>query len=97
VIICPAYLASPIIEKGLWGSEGEAIAMDREELLEWIRLGPIRITMNSGDTVDILNRELVMVSSIAAVVLVRCEDGMYRNKVYPLVTMSKIEQLEPAS
>lgn len=71
--------------------------MDREELLEWIRLGPIRITMNSGDTVDIINRELVMVSSMAAVVLRRCEDGMYRNKVYPLVTMSKIEQLEPAS
>ena len=34
--------------------------MDREELNEWIRLGPIRITMNSGDTVDIMNRELVM-------------------------------------
>jgi len=53
--------------------------------------------MNSGDTVDIMNRELVMVSSMAAVVLVRCEDGKYRNKVYPLVTMSKVEQLEPAS
>jgi len=24
--------------------------MDREELNQWIRLGPIRITMNSGDT-----------------------------------------------
>jgi len=71
--------------------------VDREELNEWIRLGPIRITMNSGDTVDIMNRELVMVSSMAAVVLVRCEDGKYRNKVYPLVTMSKVEQLEPAS
>ena len=27
--------------------------MDREELNDWIRKGPIRITMNSGDTVDI--------------------------------------------
>jgi len=73
------------------------VGMDREELNEWIRLGPIRITMNSGDTVDIANRELVTVSSMAAVVLVRCEDGKYRHQVYPLVTMSKIEQLEPAS
>lgn len=48
--------------------------MDREEIYEWSRLGPIRITMNSGGTVDIINRELVTVSSMAAVVLVRCED-----------------------
>jgi hypothetical protein len=71
--------------------------MDREELNEWIRLGPIRITMNSGDTVDIINPELVTVSSMAAVVLVRGEDGKYRHHIYPLVAMSKIEQLEPAS
>jgi hypothetical protein len=70
--------------------------MDREELNDMIRQGPIRITMNSGDTVDILNREMVTVSSMAAVVLVKCEDGRYRHKIYPLVTMSKVEQLEPA-
>ena len=93
----PGLLASPIIEKGLWGSEGEAREMDREELNEWIRRGPIRITMNSGDTVDILHREMVTVSSIAAVVLVKCPDGQYRHQVFPLVAMSKIEQLEPAS
>jgi len=74
-----------------------AIILDREELNERIRLGPVRITMNSGDTVDIINRELVTVSSMAAVVLVRCDDGRYRHRVYPLVTMSKVEQLEPAS
>ena len=71
--------------------------MHREELNEWIRLGPIRITMISGDTVDITNRELVTVSSMAAVVLVRSEDGRYPHHVYPLVTMRKVEQLEPAS
>lgn len=55
--------------------------------------------MNSGDTVDITNRELVTVSSMAAIVLVRCDDGSYRHRhhVYPLVTMSKVEQLEPVS
>ena len=71
--------------------------MDRDELNQWIRQGPIRITMNSGDTVDITNREFVTVSSMTAVVLVRFDDGKYRHHVYPLVTMSKIEQLEPAS
>ncbi len=71
--------------------------MDREELIDWIRLEPIRITMNSGDTIDITNRELVTVSSMSAVVLVRSDDGRYRHHVYPLVTMSKVEQLEPAT
>lgn len=71
--------------------------MDREELNEWIRQGPIRITMNSGDTVDILNREMVTVSSMTAVVLARGEDGKFRHHVYPLVTMRKVEQLEAAS
>ena len=71
--------------------------MDRDELNQWIRQGPIRITINSGDTIDITNREFVTVSSTATVVLVRDDDGKYRHQVYPLVTMSKIEQLEPAS
>ncbi|MDV6034050.1 MAG: hypothetical protein F9B45_28945 [Phycisphaera sp. RhM] len=70
--------------------------MDREELNDWIRQGPIRITMNSGDTVDILNREMVTVGSMTAVVLVRGENGKYRHHVHPLLTMSKIEQLEAA-
>lgn len=71
--------------------------MDREELNEWIRQGPIHITMNSGDKVDILNREMVTVSSMTAVVLVKGEDGKFRHHVYPLVTMSRVEQLEPTS
>lgn len=71
--------------------------MDREELNDLIRQGPIRITMNSGDTVDILNRDMVSVSSMAAAVLVKGDDGKYRHHLYPLVTMSKVEQLEPAS
>ncbi len=67
--------------------------MDRDELNQWIRQGPIRITINSGDTIDTTNREFVTVSSTATVVLVRDDDGKYRHQVYPLVTMSKIEQL----
>jgi hypothetical protein len=32
----------------------------------------------------------------AAVVLVKFADDKYRHQVFPLVTMSKVEQLEPA-
>jgi hypothetical protein len=71
--------------------------VDREELNDMIRQGPIRITMNSGDTVDILHREMALVGSMAAAVLVKGDDGKYRHHLYPLVTMSKVEQLEPAS
>ena len=71
--------------------------MDREKFNEWVRSGPIRITKNSGDTIDITDPELVTVSSMAAVVLVRCEYGNYRHRVDPLVAMSKMEQREPAS
>jgi len=71
--------------------------MDWEELNDMIRRSPIRITMNNGDTVDILNREMVLVGSTAASVLVKDDDGKYRHHLHPLVTMSKVEQLEPAS
>jgi hypothetical protein len=60
-------------------------------------MDPIGTDSHHGDTIDITNRELVTVSSMPAVVLVRCEDGKYRHHVYPLVNMSKIEQLEPTS
>ncbi|TWT93713.1 hypothetical protein [Neorhodopirellula pilleata] len=71
--------------------------MDREELNEWIRTGPVRITMNSGDQIEIFHREMVTVSSMSAVVLVKSEDGRYRHHVLPLVAMSKVEQLEPST
>lgn len=70
--------------------------MDREELNDWIRQGPIRITMNIGDRVEISHREMVTVSSMTAVVLVKSEDGVFRHQVLPLVAISKIEQLEPS-
>ena len=50
--------------------------MDREELLELLRLSPIRLTINSGDTVDIPNSEMAVISSMSANVLAKSdEDG----------------------
>ncbi len=72
--------------------------MDREELLQLLRLGPIRLTMNSGDTVDIPNRETAVISSMSANVLVKsADDGKWRTHIYPLVTISKAESLSPAN
>ena len=78
----PFWLIGPLIGRKICGSvlqqvtvsiQFEAIAKDREELNEWIRLGTIRFTMISGDTVDFTSRELVKVSTVAVVGLVRCE------------------------
>lgn len=68
--------------------------MDREELMNLIRRGPVRITMNSGDTVVIESLETCVVSSMSADVLVKGDDGQLRTHFYPLVTMSKVELLD---
>jgi len=53
--------------------------------------------MNSGDTVDMLHREAVTVSSMTAVGLAKGDDGMYRHHVHPLVALGQVEALEAAS
>jgi hypothetical protein len=68
--------------------------VDREELTNLIAEGPVRITMNSGRTFDIPNREFAIVSDIAAHVLYRAEDGKKKAAVLPLVTMSVVEPIE---
>lgn len=68
--------------------------MDREELMSLIHRGPVRITMNSGDTVVIESLETCMVSSMSADVLVKGDDGKLRTHFYPLVTISTVELLD---
>ena len=68
--------------------------MDREELRSLIAEGPVRITMNSGRTFDVPNREFALVSDVAAYVLYRAEDGRLKTAVLPLVTMSVVEPIE---
>ncbi len=70
--------------------------MDREELLELMKEGPIRITMNSGDTVEITSTEMAVVSSMSVIALVKCDDGKLRSHLYPLVAISKAEVFSPA-
>ncbi len=70
--------------------------MDREELIEVMRQGPIRITMNSGDTVEITNREMALVTPMSVIALVKSDDGKLRTRFYPLVAISMVESLSAA-
>ena len=68
--------------------------MDREELTELIRQGPVRIKMNNGDSFDVESSEFASVSDIAAAVLVRDEeDGKLRHKHLSLVCIGSVEPL----
>ena len=70
--------------------------VDREELIEWMKEGTVRITMNSGDHADLLAGETALVTSMAVHAMVRSDDGMLRMKVYPLIASSVAEVLSQA-
>ena len=67
--------------------------MDRQTLLDEVRLGPIRVFMNDGTWHDIPSIEHCLVDQIAARVLYQDEAGVWRTKVLALVCMSRIEHL----
>ena len=68
--------------------------MDRAELLDLLREGPIRIRMNDGRAYEVKSIEFASVSDISAAVLYQsAEDGKYRHVHLPLVTMSAVEPL----
>jgi len=71
--------------------------MDRESLMEVIRKGPVRITMNSGDTFEVPGIEFAIVDETAAYVLRRAADGKLRAAILPLVTMSVVEPIAEAA
>ncbi len=67
--------------------------MDREELTDLIRKGPILVRMNDGHEYQIEGPEFATVSDISAAVLYRASDGKFRHIHLPLVTMSGVELL----
>ncbi len=71
--------------------------MDRKELTALISRGPIRITMNDGQSYEIQSSEFATVSDIAAAVLVRASDGKFRHVHLPLVTMCAVEPVETSA
>ena len=68
------------------------LEMDRKTLVEGLRNGPLRVTMNDGAKFEIPSLEFCAVSDIAAYVLLRDpEDGKLRGRHLALVCMSQIE------
>jgi hypothetical protein len=67
--------------------------MDREELTAILRETLVRIRMNDGRSYDVLDREFLTVSDIAAAVLHRHTDGKLRHVYLPLVKMCAVEPL----
>ncbi len=65
--------------------------MDREELMDLIRKGPVVIRMNDGAEYTVDGVEQALVTDISAHVLHRSEsDGKFRAAILPLVTMSGV-------
>ena len=69
--------------------------MNREDLIEIIRRGPVRVTMNDGGTHVIQSLEWCLVTPIYAHVLYRSDDGKLKSHFLSLVCMARVEELEP--
>ena len=71
--------------------------MDRDRLLEELRIGPVRVFMNDGSSFLIPSREVAVVDQIAVSVLFRDDTGIWRTHVLSLVCMTRIDRITPES
>ena len=71
--------------------------MDRDRLLDELRIGPVRVYMNDGTNFLIPSREVALVDQIAASILYKGDRGVLRTHVLSLVCMTRIERLTPES
>jgi len=67
--------------------------MDREELVEAINRGPVRVTMNDGSKYVIESRDSALVGDLTCYILIRSDDGKLRARHLSLVGMTEIEEL----
>ena len=70
--------------------------MDRDELLEAIRKGPILLTMNDGSSHKVDSIDDILVGDLTAYILVRGDDQKLRAKHLSLVCMTSVEELQQA-
>lgn len=73
--------------------------MDRDEIIELLKRGPIRVTMNDGsEHVIPAYGERALVSSLSIHVLYQDEsDGKWRFHILSLLGMVRAEELESAA
>ncbi len=67
--------------------------MDRSTLIEALRRGPVRITMNDGSIFNVPSIELCAVTDIAAYLVTLADDGKWRGRYLSLVCMVSVEEL----
>jgi hypothetical protein len=65
--------------------------MDRQELTAILDACPVVVRMNDGREYEVISKEMITVSDIAASILYRHTDGKLRHVYLPLVTMSAVE------
>lgn len=68
--------------------------MDRQGLIDWVKRGPVRVTMSDGSTHVIPSLEWCLITPVSAHVLYRAEDGRLRTHYLSLVCVARVEQLE---
>ena len=65
--------------------------MDRQTVMDAVRLGPVEISMNDGQKLVVPGSEFCVVDDIAAHILYRDEDGSMKTKIAALVCMTTVK------
>ena len=68
--------------------------MDRDTLMDAVRLGPVEISMNDGQKIIVPSSEFCVVDDIAAHILYRSEDGTLKTKIASLVCMATVTPID---
>jgi len=67
--------------------------VEREELTQLIKNGPVRILLNDSNSYEVPSSEFALVSDFAGHTLDRAPIEKMRTMILPLVTMSGVEPL----
>jgi hypothetical protein len=68
--------------------------MDRDTLMDAVRLGPVEISLNDGQKIIVPSSEFCVVDDIAARVLYWADDGSMKTKIAALVCMTTITPVD---
>lgn len=71
--------------------------MDRQDLIEALDQGPVRVHMSDGNSYEITDHKSCLVDSTTAYVLYRRDDGKLKAHWLSLVCMTRIESIDAAA
>lgn len=67
--------------------------MERDDFINLMKSGPVKVRMNSGEIYEILAQSEAIVSDVAAYVLHRTDTGRLKAMVISLINIATIEEL----